>query len=95
MELKVGQKLKRKFEDFDIVTVTKINGDTVTITDKNGFKHPLSLAKMQNFFEEPDVEDLITKLANTESDSTDDPMKHNIAGPMNRPSRDQEYNKDK
>ena len=91
MNLEVGQKLKRKFEDYDIVTIHKINGDTVTIKDKNGFKHPLDIAKMQKFFEELEPDELIS----TKTNEIDNTKKHNISGPMNRPSRDQEFNKDK
>lgn len=91
MNLEVGQKLKRKFKNYDIVTIYKINGDTVTIKDKNGFKHPLDRAKMEKFFEELEPDELIS----TKTNEIDNTKKHNIAGPMNRPSRDQEFNKDK
>ncbi len=85
MTLHKGMKLKRKFYDFKNVTIISIENDYVQIQDSNG-RHFVPLNLVEQYFIK--IEEDFPLKVNTHI-NIDDPLKHNISGSLNRPSRDQ------
>ncbi len=87
----IGQRLKRKFADFQEVEVVGHLADMLIIKDSSG-RHFINVDKINDFFIllEPDETDEITKHSCTHQNN-DDPNRHNVGGSANRPSIMQEH----
>ncbi len=89
MSIPIGQRLKRKFADFQEVEVVGHLNDYIIIKDSYG-RHFIRTNKVNDFFEflEPDEVDEITNVYNHQN--LDNPQRHNVGGTTNRPSVMQE-----
>jgi hypothetical protein len=82
----IGQRLKRKFHDYQEVEVVGFLGNFIIILDSSG-KHYINVDIVEEFFHilEPEGKDEITDKVYSHS-NIDDPNRHNISGDMNKPA---------